>query len=567
MSVKQEPASVRFPFHFWVLLRCRAAQVRNALDQQLRDAPLRVFTVLVLQFVIWAALYLLLKIVLNRIEIWDLAAVVANQYIFVHLFLVLAVMLAFSNAILAFGSMFGREEAAYLLAMPATPRQAICVKWLEGMVLSSWSFLLLGVPLMLAAARNTDVAWYYYPLFIGHFLGFIIIPATLGLLAAWAVAMWAPRRPLAVLLACSAVLLAAGGLWVWGVIRTAEFGSDWLHAFYNQLSIAKQPMLPSTWSAKGIVAAIRARPGESWLYLAAVISTGAFLAWLTINLIGRTWPTAYSRARQGGSQTLDYRGWGTQFACDLAFFYLPSRLRMLMLKDLRSFLRDATQWTQMVIMLGLLIVYAVNLRRLPLDLDNDGTRALLVFLSLTTVCLIMATFTSRFIFPLLSLETQQLWLLGLLPVRRTSILAVKFIFSLTVTSLSAAVVVGLATQALGLRGTWAWTQLLVSLGICFGLSGLSVGLGARFPVLGQRNPARIASGFGGTVNLIVSMLFVAGEMAVLAVVGLRGFQQMALPFEAIQAANWLVPVLFSTGVLVGSVSLWLGARHFRRLEC
>ena len=32
---------------------------------------------------------------------------------------------------------------------------------------------------------------------------------------------------------------------------------------------------------------------------------------------------------------------------------------------------------------------------------------------------------------------------------------------------------------------------------------------ARFPVLGQRNPARIASSFGGTLNLIASMLLVS----------------------------------------------------------
>lgn len=237
-----------------------------------------------------------------------------------------------------------------------------------------------------------------------------------------------------------------------------------------------------------------------------------------------------------------------------------------MLKDLRSFARDPTQWTQMVIMMGLLVVYAANLKRLPVDLSNPGMRTLLAFLNLTTVSLILATFTSRFVFPLLSIESQQLWLLGLLPTRRATILLVKFVFSLTVTGLSALVVIGLSVHALQLPAELARLQVAVCLGICVGLSGLSVGLGARFPVLGQRNPARIASGFGGTFNLIASMLFVAAEMAGLAYAGLHRLGGALTLVTDVWLGSWLVPGLLLLGVMVAAVSLWVGARHFERLE-
>lgn len=524
------------------------------------------YAIIVLLIVIWAALYWLLSLVLQKIDEWELVAVLANQHIFIHFFLVLAVMLAFSNAILAFGSLFGRREAGFLLALPVPARQTVCLKWVEGMLLSSWSFLLLGVPLMMAMARNTAVSWYYYPLFIGHFLAFIILPATFGLLVAWAVAMWAPRRPLAVVFWCAGLILGAGAIWAWSMLRDADVSEEWLRTFYSHVSLAKQPLLPSTWSAKGIVAAVEQNPTASWVYLAGVVFTGVFFAWLTVNIIGRTWPLAYSRARQGRVQALVQEGHFTAIVCSALFFYLPPKLKHLMLKDLRGFTRDATQWTQMVIMMGLLVVYAVNLKRLPVDLGTPGLRALLAFLNLATVSLILATFTSRFVYPLLSLESQQLWLLGLLPTRRSTILLVKFIFSLTVTSLSAILVMGLAVHALQLPGGMARSQLVVCLGICVGLSGLSVGLGARFPMLGQRNPARIAAGFGGTVNLIVSVLFVGVEMAGLALIGLHGFRNMEAGLHAVHFASWLVPGLFLLGVAVAGFSLWVGARHFERLE-
>ncbi len=552
--------------HFLVLARFRAAQLRNMLDQQLRDAPVRSFVIVILLLVIWAALYWVLTQVLRQVGRFELVALVARQQIFIHFFLVLAVMLAFSNAILAFGSLFGREEAGYLLALPAPARQVVTLKWLEGMLLSSWSFLLLGVPLMLAVAANTDVEWYYYPLFVGHFLGFVIIPATLGLLAAWAVARWAPRRPLKVALWCGGLVVLAAAVWTGSLLGQAELSDQWLRSLHRQLSLAQQPLLPTTWSAKGIFAAIERRADISLTYLAAVLANGGFFSWLTVNILGRSWAETYSRAQQGRTAGRIRQGWITSAACSLLFPYLPARLRTMMLKDLRGFARDPIQWTQMAIMLGLLVIYALNLKRLPVDLGSPGIRAVVAFLNLITVSLILATFTGRFVFPLLSLESQQLWLLGLLPGRRSEVLLVKFLFSLTVTGLSAFVVMGLATRALDLPRDWAGLQLATALAICIGLSGLSVGLGARFPVLGQRNPARIASGFGGTFNLIASMLFVAVEVIGAGWFGLVRAARDLPVMEEIRVPLWLLPALVGLAVLVAAVSLRIGARHFERLE-
>ena len=238
-----------------------------------------------------------------------------------------------------------------------------------------------------------------------------------------------------------------------------------------------------------------------------------------------------------------------------------------MLKDLRGFARDARQWSQMLIMFGLLVIYVLNLRRIPLDLDDPRMKGLIAFLNLTTVSLILATFTSRFVYPLLSLESQQLWLIGLLPVRRTTLLLVKFLFALVVTGTSGLIVMWLAVQVLDLPLAWGILNMAVCLGVCIGLSGLSIGLGARFPVLGIRNPARIASGFGGTLNLIASMLFVG---VVLTGVGMISFQEVSQSHYMTQefsTGTWLlIAALVGFTVVVAAGALFIGGRHFDRLE-
>lgn len=550
----------------WILLRYRGAQFSHLVDEHLRSSPMRTFLVLVLLAFVWTALHQLFVVVFQQIQNWQLVAVVASQQIFMHFFLVLAIMLSFSNAILTFGSLFGKSEPEFLLALPASARQIVFVKWIEGVALSSWSFLLLGVPLMLAVAKTSNVAWYYYPLFVGHFTGFVIIPSTLGLLAAWAVAMWAPRRPIFMALWVGGGILIAAIAWLARLSAAEASAEEWMNRLFMQTQITRNPFFPSAWTAQGIVAAIERRWDTSLFYLGVVLANAAFLVWVSVNLVGRGWAEAYSRAREHGGRAFAARGYVSRIAANALFFYLPASLRQLMVKDLRMFIRDAAQWTQMVIMFGLLVLYATNLRDLPLDLSHPRIKGLLSFLNLTTVSLILATFTSRFVFPMLSIESQQLWSLGMLPMPRTRLLWGKFIFSLVLTLLSAGFVMWIATDRLALPGGWAWLQLMVAVFVCIGLCAIAVGLGARFPVLHQRNPARIAAGFGGTVNLVASMLYVSLMMLIMAYLTYQESNDPT-PLRELSLRTWSIAALLGLLTLaVGGATMHIGTRHFRRLE-
>jgi ABC-2 type transport system permease protein len=512
-------------------------------------------------------LYLLFDLILRQVRQWELVGTVAQNQIFVHFFFVLAIMLAFSNAILAFSSLYGRDEAGHLMTMPVHVRHVVFMKWLEGLFLSSWSFMLLGIPLMLAVGVHEQIAWYFYPLFIGHFFGFVVIPATVGVLFAWAVAMFVPRKPLALALWIGGTLLLVVVAWFYRLSQAGTDSDAWLRQMIQDLSFTGSPLFPSAWTAQGVIAVVRGRVEESAFYLLVVAANATFLVWITVNLTGATWSNAFSRAQHGRAQPTIRNGWVTELVARLLFFYLPRRLTVLMLKDIRTFARDATQWMQMAIMLGLLFLYAVNLHRLPVNVGSISMQAFVAFLNLMVISLILATFTSRFVYPLLSLESQQLWLLGLLPVKRVTMLLVKFLFALTITGLSGLIVMGTAVVTLGLPLLWAQVNIAVLLGICVGLCGLSVGLGARYPVLGQRNPARIASGLGGSINLIASMLFVGIEMFGVAALTINEVRQAeGLPSELTSDGVMMLVALLALSVVVTVGALWVGARHFARLE-
>ena len=87
-----------------------------------------------------------------------------------------------------------------------------------------------------------------------------------------------------------------------------------------------------------------------------------------------------------------------------------------MVKDFRIFRRDPLQWSQFLIFFGLLALYFfLNLRRFNYDLYYTDWMNMVSFFNLSVVGLLMSTFTTRFVYPLLSLEGNAFWLLGLLP--------------------------------------------------------------------------------------------------------------------------------------------------------
>ena len=211
-----------------LLARTKIRALTNRVAQAVQVSPLQVVCTVLFVALIWLGLYGLFYAVFDYFQQLPLEGAVAVPLIFNFFFVAMLVLLTFSNAILTFSSLYGREEAGFLLGMPLHAREVVFVKWFEGVALSSWSFLLLGVPLMLAVARSGTVQWYYYPLFLGHFLGFVAIPACLGLLAAWVVAMWAPRRPLAIAISSGCLLILTAVYWLSSISETALESREWL---------------------------------------------------------------------------------------------------------------------------------------------------------------------------------------------------------------------------------------------------------------------------------------------------------------------------------------------------
>ena len=103
-----------------------------------------------------------------------------------------------------------------------------------------------------------------------------------------------------------------------------------------------------------------------------------------------------------------------------------------------------------------------------------------------------------------------------------------------------------------------------------------MGLGARFPDLREPSPAKIAAGFGGTLNLVVSAIYIMVTVICSAVPSYywveatSGNSRSAASdwFELGSTSMMLTGVLISLalGLLACVVPFVIGLRAFRRME-
>jgi len=221
----------------------------------------------------------------------------------------------------------------------------------------------------------------------------------------------------------------------------------------------------------------------------------------------------------------------------------PEKVRAVVMKDIRSFLRDPVQVIQGLLFFGLLGIYFFNLRNLHYHQLSPVWRNLIAFLNLFSLAAIMCSFCSRFVFPQISLEGQAFWISGLSPISIGKILKIKYSASVFAMLLVGGVLMLISALMLRAEAYVLFITVLVSLAMSFALCGLALGLGAVFLDLRQTNPVAIVSGFGGTFNLVLGLLYIMAAI---------------LPFACICHAHSLGRVA-GTGFSIGMVAgiLWL----------
>ena len=424
-------------------------------------------------------------------------------------FMGLSAMLVLSSAVTSYAALFRSQDVTFLLTRPVTPAQIAVHKFFETSRLSSWAFFFVVIPFVGAYAYFQKDSMLVLGWTVLYSIPLLMISCGLGTLLTLICVRWAPARRdvWAIVLFCVTALAIVG----WMLNASAPEEDESVFSLVNRIPgmrLASHPLLPSAWVSEGMNYATRMQWGSAFRHLILLTVNGLFVVTL-IDWVGEAW---------------FYRGWikvsgasaNTRRAprllpiLDRKWPGLAPQATAIVSKDIRSFLRDPMQWSQALIFFGLLALYFANLRNLNYHEQNIHWRNAIAFLNVFSMSAVMCSLGARFLYPQLSLEGHSFWILGLSPAKRRTILMTKFWFSALALLLISLALTLLSTGMLAVSGTIRLIAVVLSVCTSIAIAGLSTGLGAIFLDLRESNPAAILSGFGGTLNLILSLAYMIG---------------------------------------------------------
>ncbi len=569
---------------FWSL---RGRLLRAIVAEHLNRARLRTSLILLLSAAFWGGLFVLF---------WEGFRFLSAGYkemivrqIFDVFFLSLMTMLVVSTGLILYSGLYRSPETVFLLTTPTRPERIFAHKFQEAVWFSSWGFVLLGSPMLIAYGVVAQAPWYYFATLPAFVIAFVLIPAACGAIFCLLLVYYLPTWRLHILTVTATVLVSLVVWLGWSIVSAGEHDLHeprlWLNGILSRLEFVEQRWLPSWWLTEGLLEAsepMDAGAGDyqpaaqAMLYLALLVSNAMFFQLLATMTAKRFYRESFGQLqgerihkRRSGASWIDRLA-----ARATALLMLPAQIRLLIIKDLRLFRRDPVQWSQFLIFFGLLSLYFFNIRRFAHDEHLLEWMGMIGFLNLAVVGLILSTFTTRFIFPMISLEGRRFWILGRLPLDRDKILWSKFVFACAGSMAPCMTLILISDLMLRVHTLMLVVHQLTCVELCLGLSAIAVGLGAALPDLRENSPSKVAAGFGGTLNLVVSAVFILLLTTSSAIVChyLRGpNSDTGLPswIELIGARTALfvsLLLIFALGALAACIPLRIGFRKFREME-
>jgi ABC-2 type transport system permease protein len=485
-------------------------------------------------------------------------------------------ILLFSNIVTALSSFFLSRELDRLVAAPVSVRQLFYARLAETVIDSSWMLLLFALPAFLAygVVHGTGPAFYIATVLV--LPPFVLIPAALGVTTTTLLVNVFPARRTKDILVLLSVVAVAMLYLLFRLVRPerlvnpegfADFG-----AFLAAMRTPDASFLPSTWATEILFPLLGLREGNPAFYFGLLVTTAAVAVMACEAVVVRFFLHGWTKAQEGRQARFTQRAlWERGLRVLTSVF--PLQTRILVIKEVKTFFRDTSQWSQLILLGALVVVYLYNFSVLPLNgspLVTFYFKNVIAFLNLALASFVIASVAARFVFPSFSMEGRALWLLKGAPLPARRLFWAKFWVGVVPLQLFGLLLVLATNSYLQVMPFMMWLSAATLAGLVFAIVALALAVGAAYPRLDADNAARVAAGAGGLVYMVLCMSFIG------AVVMLEAWPVYAL-FSArfrgatLSPAAWasIVASFAAVVALIGAVwalSVRTGLRYLEAIE-
>tara|TARA_R110000850_G_scaffold19988_5_gene59814 strand:- start:1320 stop:3059 length:1740 start_codon:yes stop_codon:yes gene_type:complete len=572
------------PFSQWLLLlRVHLKMLRVKAMLTVRRSRLMTLTILGFLLTYSVASYWLFSRGLEYVSNLPAAGSLLSDRLISVMFFSFMLILMFSVAVTGYISLYRNRDTHWLLTLPISHRTLFLWKTFESAAFSSWGLLFILAPLLAAFAMIRDASPVFFVKTALILIPFLFLASAAGTLLMVAAVRWLTRKQLIIASAMIGLMLIGSAV-LTGVQDQKVVNDTGLSAaltfqrVLHHTNISVNRAMPSNWVAASVIEWTRPyRHFGNFLYPTLLLSHSMMgllvLTWTGRRLFYSSWNRSIHQsalsAHREGDQPPSLDQLASNFSTETPIVKFIGRpIAAISKKDFLTFFREPAQWIQFSLVFGLLAIYASSLRQMNGDIDQPRDLYLVAFLNLAVCALALSTLTTRFVFPQFSLEGQRLWILAMSPLKLPSLVTQKFITSTLCSGVVVILIllIGGYNLRLGWRDSAFFASAIALLSI--GLNALAVGLGVLFPNLEESNAAKIVSGFGGTLCLVGSFIYILTFILLLAYARWDVFITNEVNRDWIQdpRGRLAIAALLILTFIVTTVPLLFSRKKLKRLE-
>ncbi|MFA5908046.1 MAG: hypothetical protein WC815_04640 [Vicinamibacterales bacterium] len=446
------------------------------------------------------------------------------------LFLTFLSFLAFSAVVTSLSTFFLSEDLRLILAAPVAPRRLFLARFARTLGQSGWMVVVFLVPVLAGIGAAKCAPLSFIPIAILTVVPFVVIPVGVGAaVTLLLVNVFQAQRARDILMFmglvfATSIVLLLRFLQPERLLRVESMPE--VTAFFATLQSPITPLLPSFWAGEALFAGVHG--GRDWLHIAALWTTAAAVVVLVGAAFERWHFAGFSKSQE--ARKARFAQWRVVDRLAGLLPLSPVR-RHLLVKDLKVFLRDVSQWSQLLLLVALMLVYLYNFKVLDLDrlpYMSGVVKNLYAFLNLAMASFVMSTVAVRFVFPAVSAEGSAFWIIRSAPISLRDFLWSKFWTGLVPVLLLTEVLIVTGNELLGVDPFLKRLSAVAIVFMAFALVGLATGLGARYPRFAADNPSQVAGSYGGVAFMIVAVLFI------IVMIGLLGWPSSVYLFSQVR---------------------------------
>lgn len=465
-------------------------------------AAIFIFIGINLGIIIYAASFAFFKYI-NSIAL--AGPLIVNKLISL-IFLMAFIMTILSSLLISFSTIFFSKDIKWLLHSPIKTSTVFSYKALSTALYASWMVFVMLIPFILALGAAKQAKFYFYPGAIFFTIPLLFGASFLGSIFSLILMHFFPKAKIR-----NIIFIAAGVLFtlLLLILRLAQpeklissQGFEVLSQYLGYLDSPTLKFLPSWWYTSAVLGLIGQNIKKVILCFSMLIGSMLFL-WIVLKYLAKKFfLNSINEGQIYASMNIKKDK-----------FIKRSPIIAIFQKDIKVFVRDSNQWSQVLILASIVIVYLFSIYKL--SFETLKMHNIMTLVNCALVWFVSTAIALRLSFPLISLEGESFWFLLTRPISKMKLFIEKILFGSIPVFIMAMILIIATNYMMDISKPVFIASIVSTASISILISCAAVSIGAVLPKFNYVNIPQIESSLGGIVFMLFTFFIIIVNIIIL----------------------------------------------------